>query len=230
MESLSELSNHLARFFEEGSWVGWAPSEHLGSPVLEANSRYYTLRSSQLVPNDQPFPKDMDPRGFLERGKGLEFAYTEDNLVEFWRYNKDKDRFVPFQYLQSMSLILLSYITLNPREFKNGDIVEAHVSFLMVKMSVGQHNGSDRFKAPPKYRMLVTLRGLTLLARKEHKVRSFGTSYTGRSDTEHLVIQSLASPGTGLPKRKRQLHATGDPSEGPMEVEVENALKRCCIE
>ncbi len=94
IDALRKLSVHLARYFEEGCWIGWTPSEHLGFPVLEANSRYYTLRSTQLSPHDIPFPKDLDPRGFLERGKGTEFSYTEDNVVEFWKYNKEEERCV----------------------------------------------------------------------------------------------------------------------------------------
>ncbi|KAF4573277.1 hypothetical protein EYR36_007788 [Pleurotus pulmonarius] len=172
VDSLRELSDHLAHFFEEGCWMGWAPSDHLGFPALEANSRYYTLRSSQLFPNDQPFPKDVDPRGFLERGKGTEFVYTEDNLVEFWKYNEDENSYIPF----------------NPREFKDGDIVEAHVSFLMVKMSTGAQSSSSRFKAPPKYRMLVTLRGLTLLARNDHKMARFFEKHD-----VHLMVLDLLS-------------------------------------
>ncbi|KAF7426049.1 hypothetical protein PC9H_008414 [Pleurotus ostreatus] len=153
IEGLQELAQYLTHFFKEGSWAGWSPSEHLGFSVLDANSRYYTLRSTQLVPNDVPFPKDMDPRGLLERGKGTEFAYSEDNVVEYWKYNKDDN----------------SYTVINPREFKDGDIVEVHVSFLLLKMSTSQRKYYNHSNVLPRYRMLLTLRGLTLLAHNEHK-------------------------------------------------------------
>lgn len=63
------------------------------------------------------------------------------------------------------------YIEVDPRSFMEGDMVEAHLSFLVIRLSAKrQLNRALSPASVDNHRMLVVLRGLTRLARNASPV------------------------------------------------------------
>ncbi|KDQ26296.1 hypothetical protein PLEOSDRAFT_1015133, partial [Pleurotus ostreatus PC15] len=110
------------RFLEPKAWTGWTPTIEDKCCTLDANNWFYTLARSVPGAVDIIFAKTTDPRGYLERAKDNDIIHTADNVVEYYQYDKGKNLWV-------------EYLEVNPRTFVNGNIVEAHLSFLMVKLS-----------------------------------------------------------------------------------------------
>ncbi|KAF4586268.1 hypothetical protein EYR38_010543 [Pleurotus pulmonarius] len=152
IQQLVGTTQQFNRFFEPGEWIDWTPPKtDDGFVALEANCRYFTPMRFSEDHVDVPFDVTVDPQHHLERSKDGQFIHTADNIVEFYQKN-DVDN---------------SYDTFDPKGFRDGDIVAAHVAFLAVKIK-GQASGERKgARESEKYQMLVVLRGLTLLARNE---------------------------------------------------------------
>ncbi|KDQ25911.1 hypothetical protein PLEOSDRAFT_1014007, partial [Pleurotus ostreatus PC15] len=121
-EKLTLLTQDFDRFLEPKAWTGWTPTIEDKCCTMDANNRFYTLARSVPGAMDITFAKTTDSRGYLERAKDNDFIHTANNVVEYYQYDKGKNLWV-------------EYLEVNPRTFVNGNIVEAHLSFLMVKLS-----------------------------------------------------------------------------------------------
>ncbi|KAF4583713.1 hypothetical protein EYR40_002204 [Pleurotus pulmonarius] len=189
IQQLQELTGQFGRFFEPGSWAGWAPPKtDDGFLALEANCRYFTpIRYSEDT-RDIPFERTVDPQRHLERSKDSRLIHTADNVVEF------------YQRLAGGA----GYAILDPKEFRDGDIVAAHVSFLVVASL--QPNGHLKgSRDAHQHRMLVILRGLTLLERNAHM-----TTLDAEASPNILKISNRA-------RTRKRIHDTskrGEPMEG----------------
>ncbi|KAJ2914405.1 hypothetical protein MD484_g6005, partial [Candolleomyces efflorescens] len=108
--------------------------------ALDLHARYLTDR--RVAPNERhiPFTDDVDPIRVLEGLRGARFIHTAENEVQYLKKGYDNDNMV-------------SYERLPPREFKEGDMVEASFSF--IAYSLGENKG---------YKLVLQLRSLALLS------------------------------------------------------------------
>ncbi|KAJ8694208.1 hypothetical protein PTI98_009135 [Pleurotus ostreatus] len=135
VEKLTLLTQDFDRFLEPKAWTGWTPTIEDKCCTLDANNWFYTLARSVPGAVDITFVKTTDPRGYLERAKDNDFIHTADNVVEYYQYDKGKNL----------------YLEVDPRTFVNGDIVEAHLSFLMVKLSTKRQDDATDTSSLGKY-------------------------------------------------------------------------------
>ncbi len=91
-----------------------------------------------------------------------------------------------------MTEIRCRYDAFDPKGFRDGDVVAAHVGFMAVKSKGPPRDQRNNTREPDRCQLLVILRGLTLLARNEQHV-------------PHLAGDpSRSSPTfTNPPRRKR---------------------------
>ncbi len=67
-----------------------------------------------------------------------------------------------------------SYDAFNPKGFRDGDVVAAHVAFMAVKTKGPSRDQRKNTREPDRCQLLIILRGLTLLARNEPDVTHLG--------------------------------------------------------
>lgn len=195
IEQLELLTQDFHRFFEPNAWKGWSPTTHDQNPTLDANSRFYTQPRSVPGAVDVPFTKDEDPRGFLEGGKDNNFIHTIDNVVEYWEYSTEKNR----------------YIEVDPRSFMEGDMVEAHLSFLVIRLSAKrQLNRALSPASVDNHRMLVVLRGLTRLARNASPIEDKDLAFKSFNNTKRRKLHEKPADDEamegGISSAMKKLH------------------------
>ncbi|KAJ2913339.1 hypothetical protein MD484_g7076, partial [Candolleomyces efflorescens] len=124
---------------------GFTP--HEGDSAIHLHSRYFTER--RFAPNlcHTPFSKDVDPLHILEDLRGADYIHAADNDVQYLKKIQDGQN-AP------------RYETLTPSEFKEGDIVEAGVSFVAYPQGKGH-----------PFKLVFTLRSLALIS-SEHRMMS----------------------------------------------------------
>ncbi|KAL0566697.1 hypothetical protein V5O48_015311 [Marasmius crinis-equi] len=112
--------------------------------TIDLANRYVTCKNATNGSAEVELDNAVDPNGHIaklilrEDGK---YVRTEENVVEFYERTRETDG-------------RWSYVRLNPKKFKVGDIVEAQFSLSCV--SLGHRHGN-------KWRMVGILRCLTLL-------------------------------------------------------------------
>lgn len=162
----------------EGLFLGVAGDEGLegithalyeGDLAIDAHARYLTER--RLVPSLRhiPFPVEIDPHHALEDARDIHFIRTPDNVVEYRSREEDPDGrpmyVVASDRLGAAPHSLRSIQAANPAEFKEGDLVEATVTFIAFPLGRVQDGQAEGYK------LVVTLRGLTHLNREFREVR-----------------------------------------------------------
>ncbi|KAF8231810.1 hypothetical protein L208DRAFT_1467313, partial [Tricholoma matsutake] len=110
----------------------WVLTESHG-PSLEVSNCYFTPAKLGLRLESIPFQENIDPSGLLTKmlaSLGAQCTHTEDNEVEFE--------------------------VCHPQSFRQGDIVELQLSFVVVPLKEDSTKGKQ-------YKMLVVLQSMALL-------------------------------------------------------------------
>ncbi|CAA7263691.1 unnamed protein product [Cyclocybe aegerita] len=121
-----------------GSLELWNASSSAGYLTIDMVNHYFTPRSQASPDQIISFSFAIDPDGILAAcTTDGTLVHTEDNSVEYYeRYQEgEKQR----------------YEAINPIKFRIGDIAEAQVSFIVIRLK------------EQKYKMLIVMRALTLL-------------------------------------------------------------------
>ena len=161
-ESYLDATTHIHHLFSRnittGSLETWQPDSFEGCAALSLGNCYYTNRHDQGASEDLPFSADMDPHGILERGKAQQLVHLTENQI---RYYELKQSSAGDLYVSSLLLVQvpwlqfdLRYKRVAPTKFREGDLIEAQVSFNAV---VTRGN---------KHRLFMVLRAITLLDSK----------------------------------------------------------------
>ncbi|KAF9464019.1 hypothetical protein BDZ94DRAFT_1356192, partial [Collybia nuda] len=136
IDNIAYLYMMFSNQFPDGKMEIWQPSSFNGHVALDAHARYLTER--RLAPQEQhiEYAIGVDPHGALADLQGHDFIHGPDNYVE---------------YLAMQHISLTRYSPTNPINFRVGDIVEVQLAFMAVPIK------------DQRYKMLVSLRGITLL-------------------------------------------------------------------
>ncbi|CAA7271373.1 unnamed protein product [Cyclocybe aegerita] len=135
---IEEIHNIFACHFPEGSLELWNASSSAGYLTIDMANRYFTPHSQASPDQIISFSFAIDPDGILAAcTTDGTLVHTKDNSVEYYeRYQEgEKQR----------------YEAIDPIKFHIGDIAEAQVSFVVIRLK------------EQKYKMLIVMRALTLL-------------------------------------------------------------------
>ncbi|KAJ2911792.1 hypothetical protein MD484_g8622, partial [Candolleomyces efflorescens] len=156
---------------------------HEGDYAIDVHARYFTDRQATPGSKHIPFTRDVDPLSILDDLRGSMFIHGPDNYVQYCKKVEREDG------------LGYRYEYLAPANLKEGDIVEATISFIAYPFG---ESG---------YKLVLALRALALLSSEERekslkarqesvqrrKVASFGPSGSGngkRSARNDLVPSS----------------------------------------
>ncbi|KAM6491852.1 hypothetical protein JOM56_012711, partial [Amanita muscaria] len=100
--------------------------------AINCSNRYFSSRKDHPSSKHIPFSKNVDPKGILTRAVGSVYFQTEDNVVQ-------------------LLIEIYSYKPIPPVLFREGDVVEAQITMMLVPLKGGQ------------FKLTAVLRCLTLL-------------------------------------------------------------------
>ncbi|KAH6888884.1 hypothetical protein BKA70DRAFT_1442720 [Coprinopsis sp. MPI-PUGE-AT-0042] len=173
-----------------------------GDVAVDCHARYFTSRHSAPQQKHLPFETLVDPRNILDDLRGNELIHSADNRVEYCTKSFD-DEGAP------------RYDPCDPSLFKEGDIVEAAITFVCVPVKGGE------------YKFITTLRALALLsssqreeaedARMKEQQRTAFTGPVKRTLKRRLVFAS--SQSTKVQKTSQQGANETVSADCQMEVE-----------
>ncbi|KAJ3503405.1 hypothetical protein NMY22_g18259 [Coprinellus aureogranulatus] len=121
---LHDIEHMFLRAVAENELEGFNQAMYEGDFALDAHARYLTER--RLVPSlpHIPFTADIDPLQVLDDARDIHFVRTADNVVEYRVRREDPDGTVRYE-------------PGDPAEFKEGDIVEANITFIAFPLGPG---------------------------------------------------------------------------------------------
>jgi len=198
IRNLGVLHDILARQFPEGQLESWVPGVSGGSMIFEASNRLFTPAYDMGPGAAIDFPVEWDVGRKLQTLGGDKFQFTEDNLV-FYRMRNIEDDIERCECLTAIVLerrlipmVINRSHAIPPAKFRLGDIVE--MEFLVTAVRVGKE----------RYRMLVKLKGLTLVDDSCSKVSSQppGVAQQFANGTE-LQLASLSRIQQQMDRAKR---------------------------
>jgi hypothetical protein len=136
------------------------PKYYEGDAAIDCHARYLTDRESAPQEKHMQFAAGVDPSGVIERLRGTRYIHTEDNQVEYCQITTEEEGSVLLPST-SVSLANLSsrYEPVLPSVFKEGDVVEAMVSFHCIPVKDG-------------YKFITSLRALVLVSSDVRMVRT----------------------------------------------------------
>ncbi|KAJ7587639.1 hypothetical protein C8J56DRAFT_1050881 [Mycena floridula] len=140
---ISEICEHFDRSFPDNAMARWMPNklDNSNYDLVQVSNRYFTKKQDANPEDKIPISTEIDPHNYLTRAAGQELVHTADNIVDYFQIHEK----------ELTDNIEIEYMALNPIQFRVGDVVEVQMSFAAIP------NGKD------KYRILLLLRGLTLL-------------------------------------------------------------------
>ncbi|KAJ2913530.1 hypothetical protein MD484_g6886, partial [Candolleomyces efflorescens] len=115
-----------------------ATQQYEGDVALDVHARYFTDRASVPTVKHVPFSPDVDPHHILEAIRGPQFIHAPENDVQYCRRITGVHETARYELL-------------GPANFKEGDIVEAHVAFVAYP------------QGDKEYKLVMSLRSLALI-------------------------------------------------------------------
>ncbi|KAJ6489528.1 hypothetical protein C8R47DRAFT_1215341 [Mycena vitilis] len=119
VNELQRVDALFARYFQAG--VQGARRAHDESIVLNASNRFLTALADEPGALHIKFQDGVDPMGRLGKFIGSEIVHTEDNVVNYFKREKDDDTGK------------FTYCAVTPDTFRIGDIVEIEASLMAFK-------------------------------------------------------------------------------------------------
>ncbi|KAM6491802.1 hypothetical protein JOM56_012661 [Amanita muscaria] len=106
--------------------------------TINCSNRYFSSRKDHPSSKHIPFSKNVDPKGILTRAVGSVYFQTEDNVVSYYERSQESNG-------------AINYKPIPPVLFREGDVVEAQITMMLVPLKGGQ------------FKLTAVLRCLTLL-------------------------------------------------------------------
>ncbi|KAM6493760.1 hypothetical protein JOM56_010121 [Amanita muscaria] len=106
--------------------------------AINCSNRYFSSRKDHPSSKHIPFSKNVDPKGILTRAVGSVYFQTEDNVVSYYERSQESNG-------------AINYKPIPPVLFREGDVVEAQITMMLVPLKGGQ------------FKLTAVLRCLTLL-------------------------------------------------------------------
>ncbi|KAF7976038.1 hypothetical protein HWV62_7938 [Athelia sp. TMB] len=139
IDGLANIAIFMGENLARGDIESWTPARYRSWQAIELTNRYFVHQSSEGDMVSIPLTAEIDPDGVLSRLAGDEWVHSEENHVGYFRHHiKDGKS---------------KYNSINPGEFKIGDLVEVQLSAIAVKRRV----------RGDVYSMKLVLRALTML-------------------------------------------------------------------
>lgn len=170
VDNIAQAYMKFITFFPEDQLELWQPTMFNPHVAIDAHSRYFTERRFSPQEPNIPFGPMVDPKGILTSIQGNDFIHGQDNYVEYLEHRlKDgNSRWVQEKHdIQFINLHIethSSYVETNPLNIRVGDIVEVQLAFVTIPV------------AKEKFRMLICLRGITLLESGHRNVSQYTTT------------------------------------------------------
>ncbi|KDR70811.1 hypothetical protein GALMADRAFT_144305 [Galerina marginata CBS 339.88] len=134
VENIGIIHGIFERQFPEGQLEQWTPKISCEMLAVETSNRIFTPSYDTDQSASLPFPKSWDTSGKLRQAMSDKYCFCKDNIVNYHVRTKN-------QNLSDVSPVI----------FRVGDIVEVQIALKVIQVDKS------------KYRMLTTLRALTLL-------------------------------------------------------------------
>lgn len=154
ISKIDEIHRLFSRNLPANTLHPWSPDVFNEHPAIAISNRLFTNRHDQGTEPDLLFSPKVDSRGILERCKGQTLVHLPENRVDFYQLTSGtSDPQCVFCFHSTSSKLRMTcfrYKQIDPVKFRNGDIVEAQLSFNCIKTK-------------DQHRLLVVLRALTLL-------------------------------------------------------------------
>ena len=126
--------------------------------IINCSNRYFSSWKDQPYSKHLPFSADIDPKGILTRAVGGLYFHAEDNVVWYYERREGSNGAVQYVYWEPslywkwrLLIEISRYSPIPPVLFREGDVVEAQISMMLVPLKGGQ------------FKMTAVLRCLTLL-------------------------------------------------------------------
>ncbi|KAF8874666.1 hypothetical protein BD779DRAFT_1678634 [Infundibulicybe gibba] len=191
LEATHRIFDTFQRQFQKGAldpWQTdvWQTPSHQSHPSLLVSNRYLTPRRDAPRMEHIPFESEVDPHGYLEAMFKDGYVHGEENIVEY--YTKSTSTKDGKQIFAKGG----------PQRFREGDIVEVQVSFVVVPLK------------EQKYKMLGILHAIALL----------DTSFSQEATRKRSITASAlrTTPVVSL-KRKVGYETEQQPKKANMEVD-----------
>ena len=167
-ENMEVVYNLFSRELRTGKLEAFELGMYEGALTMDSHSRYFTERRLAPQETHTDIPATIDPNGILNNLRTQKFIYGPDNHVDFIYSRKEGDErmYVTIHISMITLTVSLRMKKDSPIIFKLGDIVEVVAALVCVPM-MGQ-----------RYKLLLKLRGLTLLDTSMRPVSSIQSIQT----------------------------------------------------
>ncbi|KAF8872048.1 hypothetical protein BD779DRAFT_1453279 [Infundibulicybe gibba] len=150
VEATHQIYDMFQRQFQEGAlevWHTdvWQTPSHQSHLSLPMSNHYLTPRRDAPRMEHIPFETEEDPHGYLESMFKEGYVHGEENIVGYYTKSKEEGKKI--------------FVKAGPQSFRQGDIVEVQVSFVVVPLK------------KQKYKMLGILHAIALLDTSFSQVR-----------------------------------------------------------
>jgi hypothetical protein len=81
----------FSRQFADGKLESWNTTTYMGNPALDTSNRYLTPRKDAPNMVHVPFEESVDPRGILEEMAQAGHVHGEENVVQYFVQNIDRE-------------------------------------------------------------------------------------------------------------------------------------------
>lgn len=137
-DNIEHLTSYLKAGSHETGHVAVDSSVQVGlAPSIEATNRYFTPSKDVGELDVLDIPTNWDPLHILQRIRGHDLVFTEENMVEFNKAVKKSDdsmRYVDvFQQLNKLNSYS-SFETISPATIQTGDIVSIEITHMLVPL------------------------------------------------------------------------------------------------
>ena len=167
-ENMEVVYNLFSRELRTGKLEAFELGMYEGTLAMDSHSCYFMERRLAPQETHTDIPATIDPNGILNNLRTQKFIYGPDNHVDFIYSRKEGDErmYVTIHISMITLTVSLRMKKDSPIIFKLGDIVEVVAALVCVPM-MGQ-----------RYKLLLKLRGLTLLDTSMRPVSSIQSIQT----------------------------------------------------
>ena len=217
--SVGAIQDMFRRDAADGTMEEWTPSVFQEHISIDVGNRYYTPRQHALQDRQIAFSASIDPDNILSEAMGDQYIHVEENQVEYYEARKEGggtkwaiDSIDISPELQANKFNDRHY-DVAPNAFRVGDIVEAQISFEVIRLK------------GKRQKMIVILRALTLLDKEAlevsngdcQKIISLNNPTECDQSTDQSSSQRFATPNDfekedwlSWPKRRRGYAANSE--------------------
>ncbi|KAM6495330.1 hypothetical protein JOM56_009953 [Amanita muscaria] len=120
---------------------------------MDSGNRYFTAKKDNPTERNIPFSTDVDPNRILERAAGSGYIHSEHNIVRYYERVETTDN-------------KIRYNEIPPVRFREGDLVEAQMTILLVPLLHDATYSQNSFVARTTHALFPMIKPAMSLKRK----------------------------------------------------------------